>query len=116
MDIFADIFLGLSGVRLYDSMEKWALIGGHSDGPERLADAESVRGNSPIRSFHLSWGRSSQELALPLQRVEDPHQRFIASPLSQIANPLEREVLPGQNPRRGRHAARSVVLYGPQRF
>ena len=28
-----------------------------------------------------------------MQRVEDAHRRFVASPLAQVANPLEREVI-----------------------
>ena len=43
--------------------------------------------------FTFQVGVDPNELTLPLQRVEDAHQRFIASPLSQVANQLEREVV-----------------------
>ena len=43
--------------------------------------------------FTFQVGVDPNELALPLRRVEDAHQRFITSPLSQVANQLEREVV-----------------------
>lgn len=45
--------------------------------------------------FTFQIGVDPDEVALPLQRVEDAHERFIASPLSQVANQLEREVVAG---------------------
>ena len=45
--------------------------------------------------FTFQIGVDPNEVVLPLQRVEDAHQRFIASPLSQVANQLEREVVAG---------------------
>ncbi|MDG4551170.1 MAG: Fic family protein [Candidatus Contendobacter sp.] len=43
--------------------------------------------------FTFQIGVDPHEVALALPRVEDAHQRFIASPLSQVANQLEREVV-----------------------
>lgn len=43
--------------------------------------------------FEYAIGLDSQHLLLALHRVEDAHERFIASPLSQVANQLEREVV-----------------------
>jgi Fic family protein len=43
--------------------------------------------------FIFQPGLVAADSALALQRVEDAHQRFIASPLSQVANRLEREVV-----------------------
>ncbi len=45
--------------------------------------------------FTFQIGVDPNAVALPLQRVEDAHQRFIAAPLSQVANQLEREVVAG---------------------
>lgn len=44
-------------------------------------------------SFEYAIGLDSQHILLALLRVEDAHERFIASPLSQVANQLEREVV-----------------------
>lgn len=43
--------------------------------------------------FTFQVGVDPNAVVLPLQRVEDAHQRFIASPFSQVANQLEREVM-----------------------
>lgn len=43
--------------------------------------------------FEFHPGLNIEELRMPLQRVEDAHARFIASPLAQVANQLEREVI-----------------------
>lgn len=43
--------------------------------------------------FTFQTGVVGAELALAIQRVEDAHERFVASPLSQVANRLEREVV-----------------------
>ncbi|MFZ1640687.1 MAG: Fic family protein [Candidatus Contendobacter sp.] len=43
--------------------------------------------------FTFQVGVDPNAVVLPLQRVEDAHQRFIASPLPQVANLLEREVV-----------------------
>ncbi len=43
--------------------------------------------------FTFQVGVDPNAVVLPLQRVEDAHQRFIASPFSQVANQLEREVV-----------------------
>lgn len=43
--------------------------------------------------FTFQTGIVGAELALAIQRVEDAHERFVASPLSQVANRLEREVV-----------------------
>ena len=43
--------------------------------------------------FEFVIGLDSQQILVALQRVEDAHERFIASPLSQVANQLEREVV-----------------------
>ncbi len=43
--------------------------------------------------FTFQIGVDPNAVALSLQRVEDAHQRFIAAPLSQVANQLEREVV-----------------------
>lgn len=43
--------------------------------------------------FTFQLGFKASELALALQRVEDAHERFVASPLSQVANRLEQEVV-----------------------
>lgn len=43
--------------------------------------------------FTFQVGLNVNDLVLPWVRVEDAHKRFIASPLSQVASELEREVL-----------------------
>jgi fido (protein-threonine AMPylation protein) len=43
--------------------------------------------------FTLTPGVSLERLATLIQRVDDAHQRFIGSPLSQIATELEKEVV-----------------------
>ena len=43
--------------------------------------------------FTFQIGVAPNEVALPLQRVEDAHQRFVTLPLSQVAHQLEREVV-----------------------
>ncbi|MBI5784506.1 MAG: Fic family protein [Rhodocyclales bacterium] len=43
--------------------------------------------------FVFQMGLKAADLALAQQRVEDAHERFVASPLSQVANRLEREVV-----------------------
>lgn len=43
--------------------------------------------------FTFQTGIVGAELALAIQRVEDAHVRFVACPLSQVANRLEREVV-----------------------
>lgn len=43
--------------------------------------------------FVFQAGIEPVEVELSLQRVEDAHERFIASPLAQVANQLEREVV-----------------------
>ena len=43
--------------------------------------------------FILQPGLVAADVELAFQRVEDAHERFIASPLSQIASRLEREVV-----------------------
>ena len=43
--------------------------------------------------FLFQVGVDAGRLQLPMQRVEDAHRRFVASPLAQVANQLEREVL-----------------------
>ena len=43
--------------------------------------------------FLFQVGVDTGRLQLPMQRVEDAHRRFVASPLAQVANQLEREVI-----------------------
>lgn len=43
--------------------------------------------------FVFEIGIEVTQAKLALQRVEDAHERFVASPLSQVANQLEREVV-----------------------
>lgn len=43
--------------------------------------------------FVFELGVDSGQLAIPLQRVEDAYERFVASPLSQVTNRLEQEVI-----------------------
>lgn len=43
--------------------------------------------------FVFQLGLTTADLELALHRVADAHERFIASPLSQVANQLEQEVL-----------------------
>lgn len=43
--------------------------------------------------FVFEPGIVATDLALALQRVEDAHERFVASPLAQVANRLEKEVV-----------------------
>lgn len=45
--------------------------------------------------FVFAVGIDSTQIELALQRVEDAHERFVASPLSQVANLLEQEVVVG---------------------
>lgn len=43
--------------------------------------------------FVFQVGLDPARLLLPMQRLEDAHERFAGSPLAQVANPLEREVI-----------------------
>ncbi len=43
--------------------------------------------------FTFVLGVSLERLATIIQRVDDAHQRFIGSPLSQIATELEKEII-----------------------
>ena len=43
--------------------------------------------------FEFALVFDQHQIQISLQRVEDAHERFIASPLSQVANQLEREVV-----------------------
>jgi hypothetical protein len=43
--------------------------------------------------FVFQLGLDPSQLTLPMQRVEDAHQTFSDSPLAQVANRLEREVI-----------------------
>ncbi|UJP05436.1 MAG: Fic family protein [Nitrosomonas sp.] len=43
--------------------------------------------------FVFEIGIEAAQAGLTLQRVEDAHERFVASPLAQVANQLEREVV-----------------------
>ena len=43
--------------------------------------------------FVFEIGIEIAQAGLALQWVEDAHERFVASPLSQVANQLEREVV-----------------------
>lgn len=43
--------------------------------------------------FVFQPGIAAAEIELAFQRVEDAHERFVASPLAQVANRLEREVV-----------------------
>lgn len=43
--------------------------------------------------FVFQIGADPRQIELPLQRVEDAYQRFIGSPLAQIANQLEQEII-----------------------
>ena len=45
--------------------------------------------------FVFQPGIMGAEIGMALQRVEDAHERFVASPLSQVANRLEQEVVVG---------------------
>lgn len=44
-------------------------------------------------SFVFDPGIIAADMVLALQRVEDAHERFVASPLAQVANRLEKEVV-----------------------
>lgn len=57
--------------------------------PEILRRVETDR----FGPFVFQVGIGADDLRIPLQRVEDAHERFVASPLSQVANQLEREVV-----------------------
>lgn len=43
--------------------------------------------------FVFQLGVNPQELLLPMQRLQDAHQRFASSPLAEVANQLEKEVV-----------------------
>lgn len=43
--------------------------------------------------FVFQLGVNLQELLLPIQRLQDAHQRFASSPLAEVANQLEKEVV-----------------------
>lgn len=43
--------------------------------------------------FQFEIGVNASQILLPLQRIEDAHSRFSDSPLAQVANRLEREVI-----------------------
>lgn len=45
--------------------------------------------------FVFQLGVDLDALVLPMQRVHDAHERFVASPLAQVARNLEREVIAG---------------------
>lgn len=43
--------------------------------------------------FTFQVGVDLEDLAVPLQRVEDAHELFIKTPLNQVARQIEREVV-----------------------
>lgn len=45
--------------------------------------------------FMFQLGVDLDALVLPMQRVHDAHERFVASPLAQVTRNLEREVIAG---------------------
>ena len=60
-----------------------------SENPELALRVETDR----FGPFLFQVGVDTGRLQLPMQRVEDAHRRFVASPLAQVANQLEREVI-----------------------
>lgn len=60
-----------------------------SENPELALRVETDR----FGPFLFQVGVDAGRLQLPMQRVEDAHRRFVASPLAQVANQLEREVI-----------------------
>lgn len=60
-----------------------------SENPELALRVETDR----FGPFLFQVGVDAVRLQLPMQRVEDAHRRFVASPLAQVANQLEREVI-----------------------
>lgn len=60
-----------------------------------LPDARLKVDTARFGPFTFEVGIDTSAIALPFQRVEDAHRRFIDSPLSQVASQLEREVIAG---------------------
>lgn len=61
--------------------------------PPNFADISLRVDTDRFGPFVFRTGLTAADLTLALQRVEDAHERFVASPLSQVANRLEREVV-----------------------
>ncbi len=61
--------------------------------PANLGDFTHRVETDRFGPFVFQAGIEPAEVELSLQRVEDAHERFIASPLAQVANQLEREVV-----------------------
>jgi hypothetical protein len=63
-------------------------------GDKRLSNEIVIRvETSRFGPFAFQIGVDPHEVAMPLQRVTDAQTRFMSSPLSQVANRLEQEVL-----------------------
>ncbi|CAH9018290.1 hypothetical protein [Candidatus Nitrosacidococcus sp. I8] len=60
-----------------------------------LLDENHEKRVETLRSgvFKFQLGLASDEIKLPLQRVEDVQTRFKSSPLANFANELEKEVI-----------------------
>lgn len=61
--------------------------------PEILPDITRRIDTERFGPFVFEPGIVIADMALALQRVEDAHERFVASPLDQVANRLEKEVV-----------------------
>lgn len=58
-----------------------------------ITDVTATIETSRFGPFVFQIGLRQTDVEILLQRVSDAHERFLASPLSQVANKLEREVL-----------------------
>jgi len=61
--------------------------------PSSLPDMTHRVETDRFGPFVFQLGLDPVGLIMPLQRVDDAHARFVASPLAQVANQLEREVI-----------------------
>ncbi len=65
----------------------------NSEGKISCGNVKSIVETSRFGSFTFQIGVNEHETEMPLQRVADAQLRFLSSPLSQVANRLEQEVL-----------------------
>ena len=63
--------------------------------PESLPDVSSRIETDRFGPFVFQLGFASADVEVAFQRVADAHDRFVASPLAQVANRLEKEVVVG---------------------
>lgn len=61
--------------------------------PKNLSELSRRIETDRFGSFVFQAGFAAADVEVAFQRVEDAHERFVASPLAQVANQLEKEVV-----------------------